>query len=248
MAQLNDALFAVIDTETTGLDPKADALVEIACVISSAQGVEGLWATLVNPLRPITPETSAIHLLTDADVASAPTKDEARGRLIRFKDAFAPDASIAHNAAFDEPFVEDGYAFPLFLNWACTQRLARHVWPEAPTYKNMGLRFWRKLDVDTFGILPHRALGDALVTAALLRDLLASEEFAAFGIETVDGLIELSRKPIRMQRWDFGRFKDQPIEAADAGWIDWCLRTLKESEKPDLFYTLRLGRKEGWLR
>lgn len=247
MANISDQLFNIVDIETTGLDPAKDRIVEIAVVSTRQMSGDNLsmWASLVNPEMPMPPEVSAIHMLTDADVKNAPTWQDAIWRYNHYIDQTADldsvPISVAHNAEFDSAFVDPHGRD----KWLCTKRLAQHLWPDAPSHRNQVLRYWRQLDVDTFGILPHRALADALVTAELLRDLLYSEEFRALNIHDPDELIAFANRPIRVRKWDFGRFKDQPIEAADTGWIDWCLRTIKD--KPDLIYTLRLGREEGWL-
>ncbi|MGH7317996.1 MAG: 3'-5' exonuclease, partial [Candidatus Rokuibacteriota bacterium] len=67
---LGDLEFVAIDTETTGLDPKRDALVAVA-VVPFAGGKPRLAARLdrlVNPGRPIPDAARAIHGIGDADV------------------------------------------------------------------------------------------------------------------------------------------------------------------------------------
>ena len=215
---IQDAIYLVVDTETTGLDPTKDRLVEIAAVaVSLAGGVLGMFATLVDPEIPIPPEVSAVHYLTNSDVAGAPPIDEAKARLGIFMENFRVAATVAHNAEFDAEFILEPPS-----EWICTRRLAQHLWPQSPTFKNQGLRFWRNLSVDTFGILPHRALGDALVTAELLRDLLRSWEFKERGIETLDDLRTLSNSPIRITSWPYGKHRGKPLDA-DLSYARWAL-------------------------
>lgn len=241
--QINEALFAVIDTETTGLDPINDALVEIACVATHDRAIMSMWATLVNPGIAIPPEVSAIHYLTNKDVEHAPSAPDAINDLVQFADDTDCVCAVAHNAAFDSGFINRDTGSP--FHFICTKRLAQHIWPDAPTFKNQGLRFWRELKVDTFGILPHRALADALVTAALLRDMLASEEFAATGIDTVEGLLDLSNAPICYKTWPLGKYKGKPILDAPSDYIAWAQQNI--TDDPDLTYTLGLALK-GELR
>jgi DNA polymerase-3 subunit epsilon len=64
---------AVIDFETTGADPETCAPVEIAVVRFEKGRVVGSWSTLLFPGRPIPAEATAIHGITDHDVANART-------------------------------------------------------------------------------------------------------------------------------------------------------------------------------
>lgn len=68
------------DLETTGLDVVADRIVEIACVKLHADGRREVRTRRVNPQRPISPQASAVHGITDADVLGEPTFEQlARG-------------------------------------------------------------------------------------------------------------------------------------------------------------------------
>lgn len=64
-----DAL--VLDSETTGLNPRYDRLVSL-CVVRLASG-ETVLDTLINPRRPIPAEASSLHHIYDSDVVEAPT-------------------------------------------------------------------------------------------------------------------------------------------------------------------------------
>ncbi|MDE2483236.1 MAG: 3'-5' exonuclease [bacterium] len=153
--------FAVIDVETTGLNPAVDRVVEIACVAIDDDRIVDRWQSFIDPKVPIPARATAIHGITDDDVAGAPTLPDAlrqlhplvRGRTL-----------AAHNAGFDLRFL----AALRPTHAICTMRLARHLVPQAPNFKNQTLRAY--LDVDRFvdGAIAHRALGDALVTAHVL--------------------------------------------------------------------------------
>ena len=64
---------AVIDLETTGTTPAADRIVEIAIIRLSRDGGEDTLSWRINPQVPIPPEATAVHAITDADVAGEPT-------------------------------------------------------------------------------------------------------------------------------------------------------------------------------
>lgn len=63
----------MIDIETTGIDPAADATIEIASVdLVRDGGITNAMDTLVRPTKPIPPGASAVHHIIDDDVAHAP--------------------------------------------------------------------------------------------------------------------------------------------------------------------------------
>lgn len=60
------------DLETTGTDVALDRIVEIALLKIQPDGSEVPYRKLVNPGRPIPPESTEIHGIKDSDVAAAP--------------------------------------------------------------------------------------------------------------------------------------------------------------------------------
>lgn len=89
------------DTETTGLElRRGDTVVSIgACRIVNARLLaDEAFDLRVDPERPIPPASTAIHGLTDDDVAGAPPLAVA---LPRFRDYIGEAVILAHNAAFD---------------------------------------------------------------------------------------------------------------------------------------------------
>lgn len=65
-----------LDLETTGTDPATARIVEIALVESRPSGAVVVFARRVNPGIPIPAEATAVHGITDADVASKQTFEE----------------------------------------------------------------------------------------------------------------------------------------------------------------------------
>ncbi|MCB0436802.1 MAG: 3'-5' exonuclease [Flavobacteriaceae bacterium] len=61
------------DLETTGINISNDRIVEIAVLKIHPNGKEESHRWLVNPEMPIPPEVTALHGISDADVAQAPT-------------------------------------------------------------------------------------------------------------------------------------------------------------------------------
>jgi DNA polymerase-3 subunit epsilon len=112
----------VLDTETTGLSSQDDQVIELGMiafefdpVLGTVHGVREVFDELEDPGRPIPPETTQVHHITDAMVQGKRINDAAVEKVIA-------DASviIAHNASFDRPFVEKRW--PVFKDkqWVCS--------------------------------------------------------------------------------------------------------------------------------
>lgn len=76
-----DCPLVFLDTETTGLHPEVDRIVQIAAIKLYPEGRESVFTTYVNPEEPIPPEASRVHGITDEKVAGAPTFREIAGKL-----------------------------------------------------------------------------------------------------------------------------------------------------------------------
>jgi len=217
---IKDAVFAVGDCETSGLDSTKDKLVEIASSATTATEVVGMWATLVDPEIPIPPEVVGVHGITDSMVRGAPKAFDAICSLVRFEGIVRTDVDAFHNREFDAAFL-GRTAVP----GLCTKRLSMQLWPDAPNHKLQTLRHWRGLRFDDFGISAHRGLGDTLTAAALLRDIIANA-----GCETVEQLQALSDAPILYKTWWFGPKYGEPLDS-DLGLVKWALGKIPLGEK-----------------
>jgi DNA polymerase-3 subunit epsilon/ATP-dependent DNA helicase DinG len=148
-----------LDIETTGLDPKKDAIIEIGAVKFRDLQVLDEFHYLINPGRPIPPFITQLTGIGDEMVARAPGIAEIYPRL----QAFVGDAPVVgHNIAFDLSFLRRRGG--LGGNEAIdTYELAAVLLPSAERYNLSALaeRFEITLPAD------HRALNDARVTHQL---------------------------------------------------------------------------------
>ncbi len=89
----------VIDTETTGLDPGRDRVIEIgAARLDATLGVTATWSTLVDPGCALPLQVQRLTGITPDDLAGAPSFAAAYEQLL----AFAGDAVVVgQNVAFD---------------------------------------------------------------------------------------------------------------------------------------------------
>ena len=104
----------VLDVETTGTNPWLDGVVSFAAVRFERCQPVGEFYAVCDPGRPVPPESTAIHGLTDADVAGKPTI-EAIFELPEVKALLDMAQGAAYNQGFDRLFVPP-HAFP-DSNW-----------------------------------------------------------------------------------------------------------------------------------
>jgi ATP-dependent DNA helicase DinG len=152
-----------LDLETTGLDPKSDAIIEIGAYRFSGHRMEAEFSTLINPNRHIPEFITGLTGIDDSMVRSAPRIHDVLDQLA----AFIGDAPIlGHNIKFDLSFLEKYKLFE-FNERLDTYEMASILIPAAPRY-NLGA-LGKQLGIS----LPatHRALDDARVTAAAYNEL-----------------------------------------------------------------------------
>ena len=112
----------IVDTETTGLNPDTDKIIEIGLITFEYDPVSGQayrvlesFGALEDPGRPISPEITDITGITNEMVAGHHIDDSRVAQLVA-----GASIVIAHNARFDRPFLEQ--RFPVFENlpWGCS--------------------------------------------------------------------------------------------------------------------------------
>lgn len=123
--RIGDLPYAVVDVETTGLNPRRHRIVEVAVVRMAPEGtIIDEWSTLVHP-RDDPGASTSVHGLTTADLAGAPSFAQVAGELAaRISDAVV----VAHNVTFDAAFLTSEFtrigAPPDDLLTLCTLLLA----------------------------------------------------------------------------------------------------------------------------
>lgn len=184
--------FVVFDTETTGLAPSRDRIIELAAVrFIDGEPVE-LFSSLVNPEREIPPEISELNIITDDMVADAPTISQI---LPAFEEFIGDDILIAHNIEFDLKFLfhSGSVLFDTKRKYIDTLEQAQKLLkkPRRTYYEDEG--YWdydyesdydvddHKLDTlcSYYNIIrpyEHRAAADALATGDLFLELVEEKQ------------------------------------------------------------------------
>jgi len=162
--------YAVFDCETTGTTPGLDEIVSLAVIRLDADGVETRRLShLVRPSRPIPSAATAVHGLSDKDVAAAPRFVEIAAALFEL---LAGAVFVAHNARFDLAMLQ--HAFALIgidyqpVGVACTLDAFRLLEPLAPDHRLESICHRRGIVL----VDAHDASEDMSATAELLRVLL----------------------------------------------------------------------------
>lgn len=228
--------YAVIDTETTGMDPDKDRAIEIAAVWN-----DGTYGhSLINPGdRKISFGAMATHHITPNMVDDAPDR-LAAPHDIGLRPDDAPDVLVFHHAAFDRGFLPE---WTREIPWVCTYRCALHLCPDAESHKNGAL--WYELGLDhempaEAGNMPHRALFDALMTADLLRWMLdhapVEDVIEGGDVEAMRVLWRLSREPALLKTCTFGKNKGLAWADIPSDFMRWVL---KQDFDEDVRHTCR---------
>jgi len=167
---LQDLRFAVLDTETTGLLPKTDRVVEAAVVwVAPGREPELAFESVINPERDVGP--TRIHGLRAADVQAAPRFGEIASELVSSLDRLV---WVGHNLSFDLRFLGAefgrlGGRLPA-VPTACTLQLSRRFIESARGHRLQWACEACGIPVDG----AHSAAGDAWATAQLLTRLIDS--------------------------------------------------------------------------
>jgi len=162
--------FVVLDTETTGLDPARDRVIEVGAVRLDASLREvDRFSSLVRPDVPVPLAVARMTGIDASELREAPPFAEVFASL----EAFARGALlVAHNAAFDRGQLEAAARRasrpPLPDAWFDTLEAALLLLPEHDRHSLPLLSSALGLAATS-----HRALPDARATAALLRLLAA---------------------------------------------------------------------------
>ena len=158
----------VLDTETTGFGHKA-RIVEIAVVDCTGRIV---LDSLVNPGQPISEASSAIHGVTDQDVADArpfaQVYDELRP-LIQYK------RILAYNSPFDRFMIQQSAqtTIPTITRWGCIMKLYAE-------FRGYNQRQKLAAALEQCGLPPetpaHRAAADARAALRVLKHIASARD------------------------------------------------------------------------
>ena len=194
----------VFDIESTGVSPRRDRIIELAVIKVHPDGIEESKCWLFNPTIPIPPETTAIHGISDEDVASCPTFADRAKEIFDFFDGC--DLSGFNSDRFDVPCLEEEFARCGFNMAACRRLhidIQRIYHRKEPRDLSAAVSYYLGRPHDG----AHGAEADAAASLAVLKAQMAKYSDIPREAEALDEWIT-PRDPLNADRSGFFRWRD----------------------------------------
>ena len=227
----------VLDTETTGLDPKGgDRLVEVGCIELLNRIPTGReFHRYINPERDVPAEVVAVHGLTAEFLSDKPVFADVAREFVEF---IGEDGLVIHNAAFDIGFLNSELgrlAHPEITmdRVTCTLQLARRRHPAGPNNLDA---LCKRYGIDNSKRTKHGALMDSLLLAEVYIELLGVRQ-AKLGLAD-DGDSAHAGSEIGLRRKRKAMQRPQPLAA----------RITAELEAEHVAFVETLGDSAVWRR
>ncbi|MGA2405968.1 MAG: 3'-5' exonuclease [Bacteroidales bacterium] len=224
---------AFIDLETTGINVSTDRIVELSVLKISPNGKEEWMSTRVNPEMAIPPKTTAIHGISNEDVANSPTFIEVAKKLAVFLEGC--DLAGYNAIKFDIPVLAEEF---LRVNIDFNFRKRRYIDVQVIFHKkeqrtlSAAYQFYCKKDLED----AHSSKADTAATFEVLKcqldrykdlenDVEKLADFSSFN-SNVDfaGRIILNENGVEV--FNFGKHKGKPVEVVfseEPAYYSWMM-------------------------
>lgn len=244
------------DLEGTGTDPESDRIVEMAFLSGSG---EVLLDTRVNPEQPIPAEATAVHGISDSDVADL---DPFKAHAKRVQEIITDACLIGYNLIrYDSPLLDRE------LRMAKQPGLRRDEKDRIDHQEIDPYGLWMRLEPRTlegastrFGLVAHDDAHSALSDASVLR-LVLETMLDQFGVPPEADLLDLSKREGAVDRdgnfvrtdegrvlFNFGKHKGEWV-GSQPGYLEWMLKADFGAEtKSYARYYMNEMRKAGMFR
>lgn len=225
--------FAILDLETTGTSTKTDRIVEIS-VLKLHPGAPPEHRTArINPGMPIPPEVTAIHGITDADIAAMPRFEDVADAWLAFLDGC--DLCGYNLKKFDLPLLNAEF-LRVGRSLALEGRALVDPLEIFLTYEPRTLAAAVRFYCGREHAHSHQAAGDVLATADVLDAMLG--RYADLPRD-VRGLHERFKEPGAVNSGNFftrvngeirfvkGKHRGEPLDAVarrSPDYLEWMLR------------------------
>lgn len=225
------------DIESTGLNPAVDHIIEISLVKLHPDGHREEWTQRVNPGCPIPAESTAVHGITDADVANKPSFKEVAAQVAAYIEGC--DLAGYNSNKFDIPMLAEE-----FLNVGMTSVDLRRCncidvqniyHKKEPRTLKAAYRFYCDADLEN----AHSANADTEATVDVFlaqmqkyddlpSDAKGLAEFSAMS-KNVDFAGRIVYNDRQQEVFNFGKHKGYTVEEVllrrDPGYFDWIMKS-----------------------
>ncbi len=160
-----DRPLVVFDTETTGTNPRLDRIIEIACVKVHPDGRREEWVRRFDPGICIPAASTAVHRITDRDVAGLPRFCDCAPELHAFLEGC--DLAGYNMTGFDLPVLRNEFHRAGIVFDVKERRLVdgqRIFFAREPRNLSAAARFYCEAEHDG----AHGALADAIMTLRVI--------------------------------------------------------------------------------
>lgn len=209
----------VLDTETTGLDPKSGhRIVEIGCVeLKNRIPTGSVFHVYINPEREVPKEAEAVHGLNYSFLKSHKKFAEQVEDFLTF---IAEDPLVIHNAPFDMKFLNAelelcGRSILPMTRAVDTLKIAKSMFPGSPASLDA---LCRRFGVDNSNREFHGALLDSELLAEVYLELcggkqpqLLSQQATSGSISFID-LAEILKTKVKKEGREFNPTLDELTE------------------------------------
>jgi exodeoxyribonuclease X len=195
----------IADTETTGTDPSADEVIELAY---KPAGLEGMFHERFKPSKSISWGAMSSHHILFSDLDGCRDSAHAPASLPPC------DYLIGHNVDFDWKMLGEPNCKRI-----CTLAMSRELWPEADSHK-LGAMMYFVLGAtpETRSLVrsAHSAVEDVLMCEKLLERIAAVTKLSSMA-----DLYTFSEEARIPKIMSFGKHKGNPVSSVDRGYANW---------------------------
>ncbi len=237
--------YILFDTETTG-NQDEDRIIQIGAMVINGKGKIEIYDELCSSAVPIKIEAMEVHNITPELIeGKRPFKETLFYSNLQLLNS-PKNYLIAHNIKFDlGMLIKEGFINQMQL--IDTLRCSKHLFPESPYHRlqyfrySLGLYKYEQNEAQKYniGVTAHNAIGDVLIMKLLLSKLVAKVREYYPDIHPIKKLVELTKQPVMLQEFKFGKYNGEKIETIarkDIGYIKWMYKNMELDE--DMQFTL----------
>ena len=223
----------IFDLETTGINTAADRIVEICMIKVFPEGQEEMRTYRINPEMPIPPQATAVHGISDEDVADKPTFKSLANELNNFLKEC--DFGGFNSNKFDFPmlveeFYRTGIEFEVEKRRFIDAQRIFHF--KEPRNLKAAYKFYCDMDLEN----AHSAEADTMATWAVLKAQIERYEDLPNeidGLHRMSGqniLADLAGRFIKNEQeeilFNFGKHKGKTVKQVlkdEPGYYKWMM-------------------------